>query len=236
MAILNSITIGKGRKSLGNVTLQTLGGVTIAKQKIMRNASNTILQAEQRATFKSVLNSLRSFAPVARLAYSRRGTASAFSRFVKTFYPVALREGVPSAFTYDKLLVGASSPNNPVNISEGSKVFSGVRVAPASGDATPAWIEFILRTDMPGAKEVAIGEQVYVKRCLISGVGGSINEETNYVDLTEGKPENVIDTALYYDGGSLVYRTPYFTQTQIPVIFINNERIGLPFEMYRSAF
>lgn len=69
MAILNSITIGKGRKSLGNVTLQTLGGVTIAKQKIMRNASNTILQAEQRATFKAVLNSLRSFAPVARLAY-----------------------------------------------------------------------------------------------------------------------------------------------------------------------
>lgn len=38
MAIINSVLIGKGRGSVGNVTLRIAGGDTIASQKISKGA------------------------------------------------------------------------------------------------------------------------------------------------------------------------------------------------------
>lgn len=130
----------------------------------------------------------------------------------------------------------ANDSGLPVFVSEGNKVFSAVRVAPASEDNTPAWIEFELRTDMPGSKKIEVGNEVTIKRSMISGNGGSINEVIDFIDLAEVEPTSDVTLALYLSAGSLVYRVPYFTSEVIPVISINNERIGLPYKLLAEAF
>lgn len=55
MAIIRSLVIGKGRKSLGEVTLKTVNGVTIASQKIVSNKSNTYSQQFQRSFFRNAV-------------------------------------------------------------------------------------------------------------------------------------------------------------------------------------
>lgn len=54
MAIVNSLAIGKSKKSAGNLTYKTVRGRTIASQRITENKSNTFLQATQRGRFANV--------------------------------------------------------------------------------------------------------------------------------------------------------------------------------------
>lgn len=94
MAKISSITIGKGTGSIGNVTLANVGGVTVAKQKIASNKSNTGLQAVQRGEFKRVMNMLRALSYFSRLVFSREGTRSAWARFAKSWYAAGHRMAV----------------------------------------------------------------------------------------------------------------------------------------------
>lgn len=89
MAFTNSITIGKGTKSIGNVTLANVGGRIVAKQKITSNSSNTAKQASQRAKFKLAMSYLRQMAYFSRLCFRRSGTYSAFSKFCHSWYDAA---------------------------------------------------------------------------------------------------------------------------------------------------
>lgn len=70
MAIINSITIGKGRRSLGNVTLRVRKGVTIASQKIESKTGTlgTENQVRHRVHWSNLVN-----------AYKRLITTSNFS-------------------------------------------------------------------------------------------------------------------------------------------------------------
>lgn len=60
MAIINSVVVGRGRKSVGEVTLRYDRGRTIATRRIFENKSNTSLQSVQRATFAEVIKALSS--------------------------------------------------------------------------------------------------------------------------------------------------------------------------------
>lgn len=52
MAVINSLAIGNGVKSAGNITYRRTRGRTIASQRITENKSNTAAQQAQRGKFK----------------------------------------------------------------------------------------------------------------------------------------------------------------------------------------
>lgn len=62
MARINSITIGKGKGSLGNVTLRYVGGDTIASQKVLKKGSGgTLKQVSIRARWGNIVNLFQTF-------------------------------------------------------------------------------------------------------------------------------------------------------------------------------
>lgn len=62
MAIINSITIGKGKGSLGNVTLRYVGGDTIGSQKVLKKGSGgTLKQVSIRARWGNIVNLFQAF-------------------------------------------------------------------------------------------------------------------------------------------------------------------------------
>lgn len=223
MAILNSITIGKGRKSLGNVTLQTLGGVVVAKQKIMRNKSNTMKQAKQRGEFKRIMNVLRKFAPLARAAYSRVKTQSAFSRFAKMLYepasgvtPASLASKTPFELIQAIVNAGGDAP-----MVEGAKVFSSV-------DVHAEYSDFVLSAQFPGQVPRTVGENVPVDIQICASASGQISTTTLSLPLTDAQIVDDTTSALSIFGGVLTLRLAnLLTGADYPIISINNERIGM---------
>lgn len=61
MAVINSLGIGAGAKSAGNITYAHYKGRTIAKQRITENKSNTPAQEQQRMRFAQVEYLCRGF-------------------------------------------------------------------------------------------------------------------------------------------------------------------------------
>lgn len=232
MAILNSITIGKGKKSLGNVTLQTLGGVTIAKQKIMTNKSNTMQQSRQRREFKRIMAELRKFAPLAKIAKSRVKTSSAFSRLLKPMYvgaaslqTSALPTATPATIIKAALTYGVSCM-----LADGSKVFGGVSVS------SNGRVDLALYSAFPGTKPVEVGDNVEVKIYYCSNAEGAVNVVVFDLPLGDATPQDPDDNALWLQNGILTLRTNDIDAGSYPVIYINGERIGLDAEMYYNAF
>lgn len=85
MAIIRSIGVGKGRKSVGDVTYAVVRGRTVMKSRIVENKSNTKLQADQRDAFKKVEYISRGFrAVVNQFDKTRWGTRE--NKFVKENY------------------------------------------------------------------------------------------------------------------------------------------------------
>lgn len=89
MAIINSITVGKGRKSLGNVTLQHYYGKTVAKQKILANKNYvpTAAQLSQRDYFKPAAMIAGAYNPLIKKTFTRTKSGSSFNNFIKLNYP-----------------------------------------------------------------------------------------------------------------------------------------------------
>nr|CRY95358.1 hypothetical protein [uncultured prokaryote] len=58
MAIINSVVVGRGRKSVGEITLRYERGRTIATRRIYENKSNTAMQSAQRTTFTEIIKAL----------------------------------------------------------------------------------------------------------------------------------------------------------------------------------
>lgn len=88
MAVINSLGIGAGSKSAGNITYAHYRGRTIAKQRITSNKSNTTLQQAQRERFADV-------------NYLARGFSSILPVFDKTRYGFQLNKFVK--LNYDNL-------------------------------------------------------------------------------------------------------------------------------------
>lgn len=223
MAILNSITIGKGKKSLGNVTLQTLGGVTVAKQKIMHNKSNTMKQAKQRGEFKRIMSVLRKFAPLARAAYSRVKTQSAFSRFAKVLYVPASNltpASLPDVTPLD-LFVAIVQAGGDAAMVEGSKVFSAVQVG---GN----FVDFTLSTQFPGQVQKSVGDSVPVDVLICDNTAGTLTSQHFDFVLSDQQFTQEQTSGITIYGGVITLRLSGLDCAgDMPIISINNERIGL---------
>lgn len=85
MAVINSLGIGAGAKSAGNITYAHYRGRTIAKQRITENKSNTPAQEQQRMRFAQVEYLCRGFGNfLPNFAPTKYGFRS--NRFIKVNY------------------------------------------------------------------------------------------------------------------------------------------------------
>lgn len=84
MAIVNSLAIGKSRKSAGNLTYKTIRGRTIASQRITENKSNTLKQAAQRNSFSMASQAIALCRTYVDYAYEKSKYGSARNEFMKT--------------------------------------------------------------------------------------------------------------------------------------------------------
>lgn len=84
MAIVNSLAIGKSRKSAGNLTYKVVRGRTIASQRITENKSNTIRQGYQRNRFSLASQAIALCKSYVDLAYEKSKYGSARNEFMKT--------------------------------------------------------------------------------------------------------------------------------------------------------
>lgn len=85
MAVINSLGIGAGAKSAGNITYAHYKGRTIAKQRITENKSNTPAQEQQRMRFAQVEYLCRGFGNfLPNFAPTKYGFRS--NRFIKVNY------------------------------------------------------------------------------------------------------------------------------------------------------
>lgn len=83
MAKIHGVIIPKASGSIGNITFRTSQRETVASEKIIANPSKTPAQVEQRASFKDRLKYAPLFQPVAKLAYSRDGFKTAYSKLTR---------------------------------------------------------------------------------------------------------------------------------------------------------
>lgn len=83
MAIVNSLAIGKSRKSAGNLTYKTVRGRTIASQRITENKSNTAKQAAQRGSFSMSSQAIALCRSYVDYAYEKSKYGSSRNEFMK---------------------------------------------------------------------------------------------------------------------------------------------------------
>lgn len=84
MAIINSLAIGKGVKSAGNLTYKTVRGRTIASQRITKNKSNTPFQQNQRQRFAKVSESMKLLQQYIDACYEKSKYGSSRNAFFST--------------------------------------------------------------------------------------------------------------------------------------------------------
>lgn len=84
MAIINSLAIGKGVKSAGNLTYKTVRGRTIASQRITQNKSNSPLQQNQRQRFALVSESMKLLQQYIDACYEKSKYGSSRNAFFST--------------------------------------------------------------------------------------------------------------------------------------------------------
>lgn len=83
MAVINSLAIGSGVKSAGNITYRRTRGRTIASQRITKNKSNTAAQQAQRGKFKVMTQFASLIASYIGLAYDKTKYGSQRNNFIK---------------------------------------------------------------------------------------------------------------------------------------------------------
>ena len=83
MAIINSLGIGKGQKSAGELTFRHVRGRTIASSRIRENKSRTVLQGEQRDKFKAGSSALSKIAFLINQAFEKSQYGSPRNNFFR---------------------------------------------------------------------------------------------------------------------------------------------------------
>lgn len=152
MAVINSLGIGAGSKSAGNITYAHYKGRTIARQRITTNSSNTVAQGTQRAIFKAV-------------EYISRGFANILPNFATTKY--GYRNNKFIKLNYDKLAQYART--HPIEYTNNTPLQEMVKYInaympdnPAGTQVTslPIFTSFDLRRAFVATASTASGSQI----------------------------------------------------------------------------
>lgn len=140
MAIINSVLIGKGRGSVGNVTLRIAGGDTIASQKISKGSQKigTLSQVLRRVRLGNLvnayqaLNALGNGAGMAQSFPTRGPRVSNFNMFVSRNIG---RDGVGDVSLTRELAASGAVVAAPYVVTEGDlPVISSVAISTGMGN------------------------------------------------------------------------------------------------------
>lgn len=140
MAIINSVLIGKGRGSVGNVTLRIAGGDTIASQKISKGAQKigTLSQVLRRVRLGNLvnayqaLNALGNGAGMAQSFPARGPRVSNFNMFVSRNIG---RAGVGDVSLTREMVAAGAVVAAPYVVTEGDlPVISSVAISSGMGN------------------------------------------------------------------------------------------------------
>lgn len=82
MAIINSLAIGKSRKSAGNLTYKTVRGRTIASQRITENNSKSAMQIFQRGAFSDTVKCMQLVVPWINTFFDKSKYGSSRNQFM----------------------------------------------------------------------------------------------------------------------------------------------------------
>lgn len=110
MALINSVGVGTGSKSVGEFTYRSVRGRTIASKRVLKNSSNSAAQGNQRSLFAALSKFLTGydcyvFNAFAKTRYgSRRNRAASelksLSPYVRSVYETLTASGVPKNILY----------------------------------------------------------------------------------------------------------------------------------------
>lgn len=105
MALINSVGVGNGSKSVGEFTYRSVRGRTIASKRVLKNSSNSAAQGNQRSLFAALSKFLTAydcyvFNSFSKTRYgSRRNRAASdlklLSPYVRSVYEALTADGVP---------------------------------------------------------------------------------------------------------------------------------------------
>lgn len=110
MAVINSVGVGTGSKSVGEFTYRSVRGRTIASKRVLKNSSNSAAQGNQRSLFAALSKFLTAydcyvFNAFSKTRYgSRRNHAASelktLSPYIRSVYEELTASGVPKNILY----------------------------------------------------------------------------------------------------------------------------------------
>lgn len=185
MAIINSVVVGRGQKSVGEVSLQVRRGRTIASRRITENKSNSPGQAIQRSSFGNFVKIFSKYKFFFAENFEPTKFGSKFNQFVHQNRNLIGSEG------YDRTLANGLSNDvsgllnlldqiingdllEPEFVSYGSLVGTVSSSGTPAGKAVERVVFDLIPSDLKGIK------------LRIDWVGGGGYYASGYIDLYNG--------------------------------------------------
>lgn len=217
MAIIHSVVVGAGVKSVGEVSLRRVKGRTIASRRVWENKSRTPLQAAQRSDFKAV-QEMVSAMPFLWKRYIERGKYNtAYNEAFKVNYDflqsqVEVWNSLSDGGIISNILLntfGSSYAEKPFYWSKG---------------ITPNLITFE-KTGTPGSIKIMVQLTDPVKRCDVSLITIKTNTEPTFSKVSGSISVNEA-TGFTEILINFVYQTQEGSYT-IPLILVDGKPITL---------
>lgn len=185
MAVINSVVVGRGQKSVGEVSLQVRRGRTIAARRITENKSNTPGQAIQRSSFGNFVKIFSKYKFFFSENFEPTKFGSKFNQFVHQNRSLIGTDG------YDRNLANSltndisgllnlmddiinGSLMEPAFVSYGSLVGTVSSTGTPAGKAVEGVVFNLIPSDLKGIK------------LRIDWIGGGGYYASGYIDLYNG--------------------------------------------------
>lgn len=212
MAIINSLGVGRGKKSAGELTFRYTRGRTIASRRITSNSSKTIPQVRQRRLFGQVTRGIKTLAQFVDFAYNKTKYGSKRNAATqKLFVPISEIDFMSEDISTDQGDTNAGNILRTLNYNpayvEGSVVYD---LAPGSSDD----FSYISKTTFP--------------------TGANANQPTSYTQVSQAIQPISNDnpfkiTCFFTYVSNTAYITPYLLKREL--ILLNAD----DFVTYNSA-
>lgn len=241
MAVVNSVVVGKGRASVGQVTLYHRGWKTIMRQRVRTNSSNSARQAAQRAVFKRVADLQVPLRTLAQSAYRSILTESYWSRLQRyTFKGIAAMGEQAGAARFGALADAALGSGGNFPMSDGRCKFASI--TPIRDNDKP-FLQCISYSRFPKGVMPLEGERVEVEVELYQSAVSSPTISLS-VPLTKGAIVPVAGVYHFQNWWGVMIELPAMEveltrenilKYQWPVIRVQGERIGYDARTYFGA-
>lgn len=174
MALINSVGVGNGSKSVGEFTYRSVRGRTIASKRVLKNSSNSAAQGNQRSLFAALSKFLTAydcyvFNAFAKTRYgSRRNRAAsvlkALSPYIRSTYERVTADGSPVNLVWYWFAQAMAAANNAINDGEASTSAIGSTLLQAS-DIGVSLVNTSLSSNEPNGARVGFLVDFTVDKC-----------------------------------------------------------------------